>query len=101
MLWTAVKRLAIAALLAAFACAPSVGWAETTGARSTAADDAIAPRNAAPVPVDSSAGEAAAYAAREAAAPELAAFAGGRGGIYIGSGALVVVLLVIIIVLLV
>ena len=32
----AMKRLAMAALLAAFACAPSVAWAETTGARSTA-----------------------------------------------------------------
>ena len=46
-------------------------------------------------------GEAAGYAAREAAAPALAQFAGGGGGIYIGSGAVVVLLLVIIIVLLI
>jgi hypothetical protein len=45
-------------------------------------------------------GEAADYAAREAAAPELANFAGGRGGIYIGGGTVVVVLLVVVIVLL-
>ena len=48
------------------------------------------------------AGESATYAAREAAAPALAAFAGGeRGGIYIGGSALVIVLLVVIIVILV
>ena len=96
-----MKRFAIAALLAVFACAPSVGWAETTGAPSTAAGDTIARRNAVSAPVDPSAGEAASYAAREAAAPALGAFAGGHGGIYIGGGALVVILLVIIIVILV
>jgi len=88
-----VKRFAIAALLAVFACAPSVGWADTTGARSTAAGDTIARRSAVSAPVDSSPGEA--------AAPALGAFAGGHGGIYIGGGAAVVILLVIIIVLLV
>jgi hypothetical protein len=41
------------------------------------------------------------YAAREAAAPQLAGFAGGSGGIYIGTGALVVALLVVVIVLVV
>jgi hypothetical protein len=96
-----VKRFAIAALLAVFACAPSVGWAETTSTRSMAAGDTIARRNAAAAPADFSRGETADYAAREAAAPALAEFAGGRGGgIYIGGGALVVILLVIIIVLL-
>lgn len=91
----------MAALLAAFAFAPSVGWAGTTGARSTVAGDTIARRQAAPAPVDPSPSEAATYAAREAAAPALAAFAGGSGGgIYIGGGALVVILLVIIIVIL-
>jgi len=95
-----VKRLAIAALLAAFVCAPSFGWAETTGARSTDVGDSIARRPVVPAPVESSRGEAADYAAREAAAPALASFAGGGGGIYIGGGALVVVLLVVIIVIL-
>ena len=95
-----MKKLVMAALLAAFAAAPSVGWAGTTGARTTVVSGAIAPREAAPAPVDSSPTEAAAYAAREAAAPALAEFAGGGGGIYIGGGALVVILLVIIIVIL-
>jgi len=90
----------MAALLAAFAAAPSVGWAGTTGARTAVVSDATVPREAAPAPVDSSPTEAAAYAAREAAAPALADFAGGSGGIYIGSGAVVVLLLVIIILIL-
>ena len=97
-----MKRFAMAALLAAFACAPSVGSAATTGARSTVAGDTIARRQAASAPVDPAAREAADYAAREAAVPALAAFAGGeRGGIYIGGSALVMVLLVVIIVILV
>ena len=89
------------ALLAALACAPSVAWAGTTGARSAPVGDTIARRPAAtaPAPVDSSGGEAASYAAREAAAPALGEFAGGRDGIYIGGGAVVVLLLVIIIIL--
>jgi len=41
------------------------------------------------------------YAAREAAAPQLAGFSGGGGGIYIGTGALVVALLVVVVILLV
>jgi len=95
-----VKRFAIATLLAAFVCAPSLGWAETPGARSTAVGDTIARQSAVPAPVESR-GEADDYAAREAAAPALGAFAGGGGGIYIGGSALVVILLVIIIVILV
>jgi hypothetical protein len=39
------------------------------------------------------------YAAREAAAPQLAEFAGGSGGIYIGTGVLVVALVVVVIIL--
>jgi len=91
--------------LAVFACAPSVGWAETTSTRSAAVGDTHARPQAAPAPADSPRGETADYAAREAAAPALAEFAGGRGGggggIYIGGGALVVILLVIIIVILI
>lgn len=96
-----MKKFAVAALLAVFACAPSVGWAETTSTPSPAVGDTIARRNAAPALVDSTGGDAANYAAREAAAPALGEFAGGRSGIYIGGGALVVILLVIIIVLLI
>jgi hypothetical protein len=86
----------MAALLAAFVCAPSVGWAETTGARSTDGDT-IARRYAAPAPVDSSR-EATDYAAREAAAPALGGFEGGEAGIYIGGSAVGVLLILLIIV---
>lgn len=96
-----MKRFVMAALLAAFACAPSAAWAGTTGGPSAAIGDTNARRQVAPAPVDLFPGEAAGYAAREAAAPALAQFAGGGGGIYIGSGAVVVLLLVIIIVLLI
>ena len=97
-----MKKFVMALLLAAFAGAPSVAWAGTTGGRSapighTNGRPQVAP---APAPVDVFSGEAAGYAAREAATPALAQFAGGGGGIYIGSGALVVILLVIIIVIL-
>ena len=87
--------------MAALACAPSVAWAGTTARAPAAVGDTIARRPAAPAPVDSG-GEAASYAAREAAAPALGEFAGGRGGgIYIGGGAVVVLLLVIIILILI
>jgi hypothetical protein len=39
------------------------------------------------------------YAAREAAAPQLAEFTGGGGGVYIGTGALLVALIVVVAVL--
>jgi hypothetical protein len=94
-----MRRLATAALLAALACAPSFAWAGTTGGGVVAVGDTNARRQAAPAPVDVSPGEAADYAAREAAAPALGEFAGGRDGIYIGGGAVVVLLLVIIIIL--
>ena len=87
------------ALLAALACAPSVAWAGTPGARSAPVGDTIARRPAATAPVDSSAARRPSYAAREAAAPALGEFAGAGGGIYIGGGAVVVLLLVIIIIL--
>jgi len=97
-----MKKLVMAALLAAFAGAPSMAWAGTTGGRSAPIGDANGRRQvaSAPAPVDVFPGEAAGYAAREAATPALAQFAGGRGGIYIGSGAVVVILLVIIILIL-
>jgi hypothetical protein len=100
MLWTVMKKFVMAALLAAFAGAPSVAWAGTTGGRSAPVSDTNGRRQVASAPVEAFSGEAAGYAAREAATPALAQFAGGGGGIYIGSGAVVVILLVIIIVLL-
>jgi hypothetical protein len=95
-----MKRLTIAALLVALACAPSLVRAETPSERSESVGDAQ-PRPPMPAPADSSRSEAVDYAAREAAAPALGAFAGGGGGIYIGSGAVVIILLVVIIVLLI
>ena len=96
-----MKRFVMAALLAVFACAPSVAWAGTTAGPAAPMGDPNARRQVAPAPVGVFPGKAAGYAAREAAAPALAQFAGGGGGIYIGSGAVVVLLLVIIIVLLI
>lgn len=103
MLWTgtAMKKLTIAAMLVALACAPSVARAETAGRRSESVGDAQTRPPAVPAPADSSRSEVADYAAREAAAPAVADFAGGGGGIYIGSGAVVIPLLVVIIVLLI
>ena len=49
----------MAALLAAFAFAPSVGWAGTTGARTTVVSDPSTQRQAAPAPVDPSPSETA------------------------------------------
>ncbi len=91
----------MAALVGALAGAPSVGWAGTTGAPLLGVVDTNAPREVRPAPAAALSGEAADYAAREAAAPALGQFAGGGGGIYIGSGALVIILLVIIIVILI
>jgi hypothetical protein len=51
--------------------------------------------------VDNSASATSSYATREAAAPQLAEFTGGSGGIYIGTGALVVALIVVVVVLIV
>ena len=96
-----MKKLTIAALLVALACAPSVVRAETPGERSESVGASQTGQPAVPAPADSSRGETADYAAREAAAPGLTQFAGGVGGIYIGGSALVIILLVVIIVLLV
>jgi hypothetical protein len=95
-----MKKLTIAALLVALACAPSVVRAETSGGHRESVGDAQTRQPAVPAPANSSRSEAADYAAREAAAPTLADFAGGGGGIYIGSGAVVILLLVVIILIL-
>ena len=99
MLWTNARRLMAGALLVAFACAPSLARAATVNAPLAAAVAEIA--GGSPVPVRAAPGEAADYAAREAATPRLGEFAGGRGGVYIGGGTLVVVLLVVLIIILI
>ena len=98
----AAKRVMAGALLLALAGAPSIARAAGVGAPiagPTVGEIAGGPP-ASRAPGRVAPGEAADYAAREAAAPELAKFAGGRGGIYIGGGTVVVVLLVVVIVLL-
>ena len=95
----ALNRLIAGVLLVALSCIPAIAQAEVTrGQRSTAGE---IPGNvqALSVPLDISAGSASDYAAREATAPELAQFAGGGGGLYIGTGALVVGLIVLIVIL--
>jgi hypothetical protein len=95
------RKFMTGALLVALACAPSLAQAEVT--RPSQAVEGMVPHNssAQPAPMDTSPGSTTDYAAREAAAPELAEFAGGAGGIYIGTGALVVALLVVIVILVV
>ncbi len=92
------------ALLVALACAPSIARAGTVNAPLAAPAAVAEVAGGSPVsraPVRAAPGEAADYAAREAATPRLGKFAGGRGGIYIGGGTLVVVLLVVLIVILI
>jgi len=70
-------------------------------APSAAAAQAPGGRPAASAPVDDSPGGTRDYAAREAAALQLGQFEGGSGGIYIGTGALVVALIVVLVIVLI
>jgi hypothetical protein len=99
---TVVKRLVAAVLLLAFAGAPSLARAAAINpAPGTPAivveTTAASPQGSPPARTTSS--EAAGYAAREAAKPELGKFVGGSAVIYIGSGTLIVVLIVVLILL--
>jgi hypothetical protein len=95
-----MKRLVTAALLLAFAAAPSIARAATINAapagraaiaEASGEQPGRAPANAAP-------GETADYAAREAAAPGLGNFRGGSA-VVIGGGTVLVILLIVLIVL--
>lgn len=105
---TSVRKLITAVLLASLTCAPALARADVTRSGHEATSE-VGKRIAQPQEADVSSGLVSPispgspmdYAAREAAAPQLASFAGGSSGIYIGTGALVVVLLVVVIVLLV
>jgi hypothetical protein len=96
-----MKKFITGVLLVALSCVPSLAQADVS--HDPQAEEGRAPHNslAQPTPIEVSPGSAPDYAAREAAAPQLAEFAGGGGGIYIGTGALVVALLVVIVVLVV
>jgi hypothetical protein len=93
-----MRTLLAAAFLTAVLGAPSFAWARTPSAPLAVVRDAPGGRLGAPVAVGDPPSEAAGYAAREAAAPELGSFAGGHVGIYIGGSALGVVLVVLLIV---
>jgi len=97
-----MKRFITGVLLVALSCLPSLAQAAVTRPApvASAGETPVTSPVEAAQP-DVSPGSALDYAAREAAAPQLRAFAGGGGGLYIGSGALVLTLLVVIIVLLV
>jgi hypothetical protein len=88
-------------LLVALSCAPTFAQASVTPSSYGTAGEVPGKKFAQPEQLDFSPGSPQDYAAREAASPQLAGFAGGGGGIYIGTGALVVGLLVVIVILLV
>ena len=88
-------------LLVALSSVSSLAQAEVKPDSQAAASEVAGNRLAQPALPDISRGSEPDYAAREAAAPQLAEFAGGGGGIYIGTGALVVGLIVLIVILVV
>jgi hypothetical protein len=93
-----MKKLIIGSALLALAGAPSLGRAEAPSQPPADAAPAQDPRATEPAPADESQ-QPADYASREAAAPELGEFAGGvGGGIYIGSGAVILVLVVLLLI---
>jgi hypothetical protein len=96
-----VKRFITGLLLVALACVPSLAQADVLRSSRVAVGEIPGQAPAKPAQLDISPGSSSDYATREAAAPQLAGFAGGGGGIYIGTGALVVALLVVIVVLVV
>jgi outer membrane receptor protein involved in Fe transport len=98
----AMNRLITGALLVTLSCIPALAQAETTLApQATVGKVTGNHRQARSEPIDISPGSASDYAAREATASQLAEFAGGGGGVYIGTGALVVGLIVLIVILVV
>ncbi len=92
-----MKGFITGVLLVALSCVPSLAQAEVTRAPRASASEVQGNSLAQPAPIDSAPGSALDYAARQAAAPQLGGFAGGSGGIYIGTGALVVALVVLIV----
>jgi hypothetical protein len=94
-----MKRLMAAALLLAFACAPSIARAATINAAPAApAVVAEAPgEQHGPAPANAAAGDTADYAAREAAAPGLGKFQGGSVVVFVGGGTVLILVIVLII----
>jgi len=96
---SAMRNFLLGILLVVFSSMPSIARAEGGRTPQTTTSGRSGYRTAPPAQLDVSPGSSYDYGAREAAAPELAGFAGGDSGIYIGSGAVVIVLLVVLIIL--
>ena len=97
-----MKRLLTAALLLAFAGAPSLARAGTINAGPAAPAGVGETPGEPPVsstPARAAPGETADYAAREAAAPQLGNFKGGSAVVFIGGGTLLIVLIIVLIIL--
>jgi hypothetical protein len=97
-----MKRLLTAALLLAFAGAPSLARAGTLNATPSAPASVVETPGEPPVapqPASAAASETADYAAREAAAPELGKFQGGSVVVLLSGGTLLIVLVIVLIVL--
>ena len=96
-----MKNLITGVLLIALCLAPSVAQAAVVRGPETApaVSEASVTLSTTPGLVASTSAGTSDYAAREAAAPQLAEFAGGSGGVYIGTGVLVVALIVVLAVL--
>jgi hypothetical protein len=96
-----MRRLMTVVLLVALPCAPALAQAAVTPSSHRVSGETPGTKLAQPEQLDVSPGSPQEYATREAAAPQLAAFSGGGGGIYIGTGVLVVALLVVLVIVLV
>ena len=97
-----MKRLMAAVLLLAFASAPSLARAGTINTAPAAPAVVVETSGEPPVsstPASAPKGDAANYAAREAAAPELGKFQGGSVVVFIGGGTVMIVLIIVLIVL--
>lgn len=94
-----MRKFITGVLLVALSCVPALASAEITRHPQVAASAVRSNSQAQSESRDVAPGNAQDYAARQAAAPQLAGFAGGGGGVYIGTGAAVVALLVVILVL--
>jgi len=94
-----MKKLLISVLLAAILCVPSLAQAGAVPVSRPAGESLLRAQPTVTAPTEVSATSTPDYAAREAAAPQLAEFAGGSGGIYVGTGVLVVALIVVVVIL--
>jgi len=91
-----MKNILLSAMLATILLVPS--HAQAGGTLPPRATIAAAPQVqlSKPVSVEISTDIMRDYAAREAAAPQLAKFAGGDGGVYVGTGVLAVALIIVV-----